>query len=364
MAVRKRGRIWYYDFMIRGIRYREAIPEAHTKKQAEQAEAQARLDVFQGKYGRPTGTESLVQFANDIYLPWAKINKRSWKSDVSHVRVICDYFRSRSFREITPMLVERFKRDRQISNTVRKSTRSSSTVNKELQCLSRIFHLAIDNGYAESNPCRKVKKLRADDQRNRYLLPDEETRLLAALNEQRAYLRPIVILALNTGMRRGEILGLTRQSVDFQRGVIYVGNTKTGRNREIPMNAAVRQELVALQSSPIESEYVFVNRGTGQRLVDIKKGFTGACREAGISDFRFHDARHTAATRMADAGVDAFTIAEILGHSSIQMTRRYTHAIGENKRKAVEALCGYAESNCLRFVTNEERQAIRPASNF
>jgi integrase len=197
-----------------------------------------------------------------------------------------------------------------------------------------------------------------DNQRNRYLSPEEEARLMTALEGHRAYLRPILIVALNTGMRKGEILTLKWSCVDFQRGIIYVVNTKNGRNREVPMNAAVRQEFLQLQNPASESEYVFVNPETGRNLVEIKKGFAGACRDASIKNFHFHDARHTAATRMADAGVDAFTIAEILGHTTMQMTKRYTHALGENKRQAVEALSGYAERNCLRFVTDDKRQAV------
>jgi integrase len=256
------------------------------------------------------------------------------------------------------MLVEKFKKDRRQSTTVREGERSPSTVNKELQCLSKIFNMAIDSNYAESNPCRKVKKLRGEGQRNRYLLPDEETRLMAALTEHRAYLRPIIALALNTGMRRGELLGLKWSCVDFQRDVIYVMRTKTDKRRSVPINAKVKEELAALRSSAPDSEYVFTNPRTGARLIEIKRSFVTACRDAGIEDFHFHDCRHTAATRMADGGVDAFTIAEILGHATLHMTKRYTHALDQNKRRAVESLNGYAENNCLNFVSNEKRQAI------
>jgi hypothetical protein len=141
MAIRKRGRKYSYDFMIEGIRYRQSVPEARNKAQAEQAETQAKHEVFQGRYGRPTGAHCLAQFAKDIYLPWAKDTKLSWKSDASHVQVICDYFGKRSFREITPMLVEKFKKERCQAATVRDGERSPSTVNKELQCLSKIFNL-------------------------------------------------------------------------------------------------------------------------------------------------------------------------------------------------------------------------------
>ncbi len=111
---------------------------------------------------------------------------------------------------------------------------------------------------------------------------------------------------------------------------------------------------------------------TGKRLVDIKHSFTLACEDVQIYNFRFHDLRHTAATRLADTGADAFTIAEILGHASLVMTKRYTHATDEAKRKAVERVAermaetannGTAGKDCLKFVTNEKRQALEPAVN-
>jgi integrase len=143
-------------------------------------------------------------------------------------------------------------------------------------------------------------------------------------------LRPIVVLALNTGMRRGEILGLEWKNVDLTRGLIYVTNTKSGKDRVIPLNQAARFALESVKQ-------------TGQRVFDVdwmKVAWSAALRDAKIDDFGFHDLRHTAATRLADAGTDAFTIAAILGHSTIQMSARYTHATDERKRRAVERMSG------------------------
>jgi integrase len=358
MAVRKRGNVWYYDFMIKGVRYREAIPEARVKWQAQQAEAQARRDVFQGKYGKPTGERQLAEFVKNEYLAWSKDNKLSWRSDESYIKAICDFFGKKCFREITPMLIEKYKKSRREADTVRGHGRSAASVNKELQCLSRMFNMAIDSGLTDTNPCRKVKQLREDNRRNRYLSLDEESKLFAAFSGERAYLRPILVVALNTGMRRGEILGLKWSEVDFLRDAIYLTKTKTGKAREVPMNDNVRNELLALHGLSSEFEHVFVNAQSGEKLNDFKKAFAAARLEAGIPDFRFHDCRHTAATRMADAGIDPFTIAEILGHASLQMTRRYTHTLDRNKREAVNSLSKYAENNCLKFVTNKERQAV------
>jgi integrase len=191
-----------------------------------------------------------------------------------------------------------------------------------------VFSLAEDNALAGSNPCRKVKKLRQDNRRTRYLTAGEEKRLIAALTGRRAYLRPIVVLALNTGMRLGEILGLEWSNVDLNRRLIYVTNTKSGKDRVIPMNQAASSSLEHVQRA-------------GKRVFNvdsIKVAWAAALRDAKIEDFRFHDLRHTAATRLADAGTDAFTIAAILGHGTIQMSARYTHATDERKRRAVERM--------------------------
>jgi integrase len=174
---------------------------------------------------------------------------------------------------------------------------------------------------------------------------------MLALIGKRAHLKPLVQLAIHTGMRRGEILGLRWQNVDFARGVIHVTKTKTNRDRDVPLNSEARQFLLDVYKETSDEEFVFVNPKTGLNLTDVKKGFNSACREAGIIDFKFHDLRHTAGTRLADTGADAFAIAEVLGHTSLQMTKRYTHATDERKRRAVEALSGYSKRNCLKIVT-------------
>jgi hypothetical protein len=136
----------------------------------------------------------------------------------------------------------------------------------------------------------------------------------------------------NTGMRKGDLLNLTWQQVDFERGVIFMPNKKAGdgRGHFLPMNSIVRGELVTLHSQRMNDRVFEVG--------DVKKAFATACRLAGILNLRFHDLRHAAATRLAEAGADAFTIAAILGHSTIQMSARYTHIADERKRQALEAI--------------------------
>lgn len=174
---------------------------------------------------------------------------------------------------------------------------------------------------------------------------------MTSLSGRRAHLKPIVVAAIHTGMRRGELLKLRWQNVDFARGLIYVTNTKTGHDRDVPMNSVVRETLLELQKQYGDFEYVFTNMKTGVNITEVKKGFNAACREAGIEDFSFHDLRHTTGTRLADGGSDTFAIAEVLGHRNLQTTKRYTHATELRKRRAVELLANYSEDDCLKIVT-------------
>jgi hypothetical protein len=129
LTVRKRGGSWHFDFQIRGVRYREAIPEARTKFQAEQAETKARDQVFQGTYGTSQlGNQDLAEFVSETYLPWAKANKRTWRNDEIIANQWAEIFRGKALREVSPLAIEKWKRDRAQSITRRGTTRSPASV--------------------------------------------------------------------------------------------------------------------------------------------------------------------------------------------------------------------------------------------
>ena len=337
MSVSKRGSVWYYYIKIKGVRYRGSIPEARTKYLAQEAERKIRNEIFEGRYGAAQSNKTLGEFVEEIYLPWAKANKRSWRNDVSRLKPILAYFGGRKLIDINPFTVEKYKIDRSKTITIRGAQRSKATVNRELELLSRIYTLAISNRVARINPVSEVDHLKGEIRRTRYLLPDEETRLMGQFTGKRSHLRLIVMLALQTGMRRGEILRLRKSDLDFHRGEILVTQTKIDEDRRIPMNETIRLELSA-HCAGLDSEYLFMNPKTGRAITDIKKAFVSACQDAKIQGLRFHDLRHTAATRMGEAGIDPFTIASIMGHKDIKTTATYTHATREAKRRAVSAL--------------------------
>lgn len=216
--------------------------------------------------------------------------------------------------------------------------RSRASVNRELQILSTVFTLAITRRITAVNPCCEVELLPENNRRTRYLLNEEEPRLFDALTGPRAHLRPLVIVAIGTGMRKGDQLNLKWEKVDFQRNVIYVPNSKTGRDYPVPMNRDVRDCLLALRRQANGAEHVFVNPETGRPFGDIKKAFGTACRISGIRNLHWHDLRHTFSTRMAEAGFSEATISELMGHTDPETTRRYTHGTDRAKQAAVEAV--------------------------
>lgn len=343
MSVRKRGNKWHYDFMIDSARYRGAIKTARTKAQAEQAELQIKLKVHEGTYGRPKGSITMRDFVETRYVPWAKANKRSWKIDMSRIKPILAFFGSKRLGEISPFLIEKFKIERKNTPVVSKTkvkARSVGAVNRELRLVSRIFKLAIANHEVAENPCQKVGIFKGEQGRTRYLLPDEEERLMAVLNGERSHLRDMVILVINTGLRIGEVLNLEPEHIDLHRDVVYIKGTKNDEDREVPLNDVSRGLLIKLLASCQGEgyEYLFTNPVTKTRYTTIKTAWNTACRKAGISGLRFHDLRHTFGTRAADAGIPLNAIRDVMGHKSTAMTERYAHATDEGKRRAVEAV--------------------------
>lgn len=326
---------WVCDFYHNGERIRKTLKFARTKKEADAAEAVIMSQVFQQVYGFDGKPDKRFDdFVIETFLPYSEANKRSFRCDVLICRVLVKAFKNKTLRHLTPPVIETFKQDFLHTPTRHGKKRSASTVNYHLRVLSKIFSMAVDAEILESNPCRRVKKLKVDNQRTRVLSYEEEQRLLSALRENPA-VRQIVTVALHTGLRRGEIFNLAWNDVDFDRRFILVQQSKSGKKRMIPMNSTV---LEMLKNIVRRGDLVFPSPRTGERLIEIKRSFNRALKMAGIENLRFHDLRHTAATRMADSGADAFTLMKILGHTDIRMTSRYTHATDSAIRKAVENL--------------------------
>jgi integrase len=343
MTVRKRGEVWHYDFQLQGRRYRKAVRGASIKYQAEQVEAQAKRDVFDGLHGlKQFGTQLFAEFVKETYLPWAKANKTTWSNDEKISKMLIENFRGKTLREISPLAIEKLKRDRRNAITRHGTPRAPSSVNSELSVLSGIFKLAVNCGQAATNPKDKVKQFKLDNQQFRYLTWEEETALLSVLDnptlrtiskprcatlkvwkQERARLRDAVLIAVGTGLRRGEQLGLKPLHCDFSRNVITVTKTKTHKNRNVPMSDDVRAILQRLCQGKRRDGYLVENPKTGGPFKDFKTGFNRACADAGIEGLSWKELRATFATRLGEAGYNAFEIAALLGHSDVKTTQRY-----------------------------------------
>ncbi len=257
-------------------------------------------------------------------MDYAKVNKISWKRDQVSLKNLSEYLGNTLISDIAPCVIESYKKRRleKVKNV---------TVNRELACLRHMFNKAIDWGMIETNPCKKVKLFKENNQRVRYLDNQEIDRLYINCSE---HLKPIVMTALFTGMRKGEILKLKWEDVDLIRRIIYIVNSKNGEIREIPIND---QLLKLLESLERKSQFVFVKED-GKPYIDIDTGFKAALRRAKIDNFRFHDLRHTYVSHLVMSGVDLMTVKELLGHKTIKMTLRYAHLSASHKMKAVQSL--------------------------
>jgi len=347
MAVYKRRQIWYYRFQIRGVRYARAVPEARTKWQAQRAELKAKEDAFEGRYGKEPSSIKLKDFVEQVYLPWARAEKKSWRNDESRVKPILAFFRNRQMREITNFNVRQFKKERLLSTISPRSpkrkdaelkVRAPASVDRELQLLARIFSLAIGQGELLQNPCKGVALCATDNVITQYLTAEEEARLLPVLSGRRSRLLDILVIDLHTGMRKSELLSLHKSQVDFLRGRILLTRTKNGKSRTVPIHDDIRPILQRLCDTSGASGYLFENRRTGKPIQDIKTAWRSALKDAGICHMPFHCAgRHTFGTRAAANGAHLTDVQEIMDHADIKTTMRYVHATEAGKRRAVEA---------------------------
>jgi integrase len=269
---------------------------------------------------------------------------RSWHSAKGHAETLAEIFGRRLLRSISFEDLRRCRLDLVRSTTVRGTPRSVANVNRIMSVARRMFNIALREGWILRNPFAGVRASGVADSlipvadethRERVLTRTEETRLLAACDDpRRVHLRPIIICALDTGMRRGEIFKLRWEDVDLSRKVMRIEatHTKTLKRRDVGITDRLAAELERMRRFKGRASLVFGVTDT------VKRSFATACRIAGIKDLRFHDLRHTAATRLIQAGLGLAEVARILGHSHSSMTYRYTNLDERTIERAREAL--------------------------
>jgi len=263
---------------------------------------------------------------------------RSVKPARVALRATVEYFGSQVIKSITHSDVERYKILRLETPTLR-GQRAIASVNRELESMRAVMRFAVREGWLAKSPFEMGAPLisKADEtQRERILTHDEEELLLAVCCEKRSHLRPIIIAALDTAMRRGELLRLRWSDVNIADHTISIRskNTKTFKARVVAMTPRVLSELKQLWArSPFDPEgLVFGITST------FKNAFAAARKSAGIENFRFHDCRHTAITRMISAGIPPMEVMKLSGHTQMTTFARYINPNDQSLRRAAERL--------------------------
>ena len=343
----KKGK-WVIDFTCNGKRIRRVV--GHSKEEAKDVMAslrrKLRSEAISEEYGliRPKKKVRFDDFSTQFIELYSKQNKRSWKRDEYSLKPLLAFFKHRNLSDITPDSIEKYK-------AKRREEVSLATVNRELACLKTLFTKAVEWDKTDSNPVKKVKLYKENNIKERILTLEEEKKLLDAAAP---HLKDILTIALNTGMRRNEILGIKWKNINFAKGYIHIEDSKSGKSRKVPMNYTVFNMLKEMDKS---REFIFFNRKTKSPIKNVKTAFRTACDDSEITNLRFHDLRHTAATRMIESGVDLVTVSKILGHSSIQMTMRYAHPTPENMRRAVEKLGEFSNKPVRKVDTPQKSVA-------
>lgn len=329
----------------------EAARETARKVLGEVAEHGAPVAVIEANKPASEKPITLGEFIDEHFNPWARAHQKQAQATLDALKACFSDLYDRDLRAVSAFDIERFKASR------RKAGIAPATINRDLDRIRKVYSCAVEWDFVAEHPMRKVKRMKVDNERVRYLSADEEQRLRAALQAREGerresrerhnawhaargseghpqwpedgytdHLMPLVLLALNTGMRRGELFSLDWRSVNLPLRLVTVeaGNAKSGRTRHIPLNDEATGLLTRWRRQGTGKGLVFPGAG-GARLTNINKSWDGITTAAKLTDFTFHDLRHSFASGLVMAGVDLNTVRELLGHADIKMTLRYSH---------------------------------------
>jgi integrase len=328
----KRGEVWWIDMVFRDRRVRKSL-NTRNKKLAERIYHKIKNGALESQWFEVT-TKSKKTF-EDLMKHYLK-EQSPRKSKLSQIRDrsaskhLLDFFGDMTLTNLSKRHVGEYKAKRRLDEA------APATINKELGLLKHAFNLAVKEWeWLNTNAISSVSLEPVNNARDRWLTWEEERALLEVCP---GWLKEIVVFALNTGMRLGEIVNLKWKNVDLSRGVMTLVRSKNHLRASIPLNSAV-YELLMMKPRLPRCEHIFCSKAdTRLNERNLKRAFMIAREKADLQDMRFHDLRHTFATRLVQNGVDLYRVQRLLGHKSHVMTQRYAHHCPESLRSAVKVL--------------------------
>lgn len=330
-----------YQVQIR-VRGHRAVTKTFPKlAEAKRWKSQTETEIRERRYfGSSEGQKRTLAEAIDRYqAQYPEKTDRAgqlgwWKEEIGE-KVLAD---------VTPSLItecrDRLQRGRQRASTQYKAGRSPATVNRYLAALSHLFTVAVKEWeWLQDSPVRRVSKLKEPRGRVRCLDDDERGRLLEACQDSAdGRLYPLVVLALSTGARKSELLALRWRDVDTQKGLAVLHHTKNGDRRTIAVRGHALEQVKALSKvRRLDTDLLFPEEG-GTSSWNPRGAWAEALEAAKIEDFRFHDLRHCAASYLAMNRASLAEIAEVLGHKTLQMVKRYAHLTEQHVGTVVESM--------------------------
>ncbi len=323
----------------KGAKIKRWCTGTNNKTETRRQEAKIKTDLMMGKIqSGPVHGPVTFNALEEAYLDFPAIKRQSsykWKVSIVRGRFI-SLFGKKLLTAISSTLIDKFREERRKDQGYGGTTLKVATINRSLALLKHMFSYAIREEWLEKNPVSQIQLEKENNVRDRVLDPEEFDRLQ---DNSAPHLRAINEIAYQTGMRLGEILGLTWDRVDFKTSFIQLRaeDTKTDDARLIPLSPELTVLLKDLYKVRyLHEPHVFLVKGNS--VSSIKTAFNAACRRAGIERFRFHDLRHTAVTNMRRSGIDHLTIMQITGHKTLEVFKRYNSFLEGDLKEAARRL--------------------------
>ena len=334
----KRGKSWGINFIDpQGQQVRQMV--SYYKETAIKVLKKIETEIVEGRYfDRKERKQEILfeNFAERFFETYVRLENKDIQRRRNQLNGLIKYFKGKFLSQIDCLLIRDY-----MSSRIK--VLKPASVNREFSLLKSMFNRAIEwDIFDGKNPTNSLKKLQENNERCRWLTEDEQETLLSHC-QGLTYV--VVLTALKTGMRWGEIIRLKWKQennsnyVDFDNDVIYIHGSlsKTNKSRHIPLSPFLKERLLTLPKYAGVS-YIFWRPETGCGLRSIRSPFDKALERAGIKDFKFHDLRHTFASQLVRNKVDLYVVQKLLGHASPKMTQRYAHLKQDQLWAAIQTI--------------------------